>query len=245
VRATLQEALALFGAHLHLLTLLSLTVWLPVHVLVNYLEFFGDSAPEPGRSFALGLLAQAALDPIAAGAILTVLARSKLGQPADYGSALLDGARAWSRLLPVRLVLMAVLVLPAVAARDLHPASAGAGAGLLLIALTVIAVVFLLVFALAESVVVLEGRGVLSCWRRAAALSAGRRRLIFGTSVVVFGLLSSVAILASLTLRADPALNHFVVRTLFDCALSVSQTLFTIALFVVYWRAAQPVVCAR
>ena len=61
-------------------------------------------------------------------------------------------------------------------------------------------------------------------------------------AVVVFGLLSSVAILASLTLRADPALNHFVIRTLFDCALSVSQTLFTIALFVVYWRAAQPAV---
>jgi hypothetical protein len=159
----------------------------------------------------------------------------------DYWTALLDGARAWSRLLPVRMVLMAVLVLPAVAARDLHPGSAGA-AGLVLLALTVAAVVFLLVFALAESVVVLEGRGALTCWRRAAALSAGRRRLILGTAVVMFGLLSSVAILASLTLRADPALNHFVVRTLFDCVVSVSQTLFTIALFVVYWRAAQPAV---
>ena len=242
MRATLQEALALFGAHLHLLTLLSLTVWLPVHVLVNYLEFFGETPPEPGRTFAVGLLAQATLDPIAAGAIQTALARIKLGQTVAYGTSLLDGARAWSRLLPVRVVLMAVLVLPAVAARELHPGAAGAAAGLLLLALTVAAVAFLLVFGLAESVTVLEGRSVLSCWRRAAALSAGRRRLIFGTAVVVFGLLSSVAILASLGLRADPALNHFVVRTLFDCALSVSQTLFTIALFVVYWRAAQPAV---
>ena len=242
MRATLQEALALFGAHLHVLTLLSLTVWLPVHVLVNYLEFFGETPPEPGRTFAVGLLAQATLDPLAAGAILTVLARAKLGQPVEYWTALLDGARAWSRLLPVRLALMTMLVLPAIAARDLHPGSAGAAAGLVLLALTVAAVVFLLVFALAESVVVLEGRSVFSCWRRAAALRAGRRRVIFGTALVVFGLLSSVAVLASLTLRADPALNHFVVRTLFDCALSVSQTLFTIALFVVYWRAAQPAV---
>jgi len=238
VRATLGEALALLGAHLYLFTLLALTVWLPVHVLVNYLEFFGDAAPDPGRSFAVGLLAQAALDPLAASAMLMALGRIKHGLPLDYWSLLADGARAWSRLVPVRFVLITALVLPAVVARQLHLGT-GAVAGLLLLAVTLGAVAFLLCFALAESVVVLEGRNLLTCWGRAAGLAAGRRRLIFGTAAVVFGLLSAVAVLATLTLRADPALNHFVVRTLFDCALSVSQTLFTIAMFVVYWRAAQ------
>jgi hypothetical protein len=33
-----------------------------------------------------------------------------------------------------------------------------------------------------------------------------------------------------------PGANHFVVRVLFDCALSVGQSLFTIALFLFYWR---------
>ena len=47
MRATAHAALAPFGAQLHLLTLLSLTLWLPVHVLVNYLEFFGETPPEP------------------------------------------------------------------------------------------------------------------------------------------------------------------------------------------------------
>jgi hypothetical protein len=37
-------------------------------------------------------------------------------------------------------------------------------------------------------------------------------------------------------MRAVPGANHFVVRVLFDCALAVGQSLFTIALFLFYWR---------
>jgi hypothetical protein len=33
-----------------------------------------------------------------------------------------------------------------------------------------------------------------------------------------------------------PELNHFVVRVLLDCLVAVSQSLFTIALFLFYWR---------
>src|SRR5262249_13819618 len=36
--------------------------------------------------------------------------------------------------------------------------------------------------------------------------------------------------------RAVPGANHFVARVLFDCVLAVSQSLFTIALFLFYWR---------
>jgi hypothetical protein len=40
-----------------------------------------------------------------------------------------------------------------------------------------------------------------------------------------------------LALRAAPELNHFVFRVLVDCALSVGQSAFPIALFLFYWRA--------
>jgi hypothetical protein len=40
-----------------------------------------------------------------------------------------------------------------------------------------------------------------------------------------------------LAFRAAPELNHFVVRVLVDCALSVAQSAFPIVLFLFYWRA--------
>jgi hypothetical protein len=41
---------------------------------------------------------------------------------------------------------------------------------------------------------------------------------------------------AAAAFRAVPGANHFVVRVLFDCILAVGQSLFTIALFLFYWR---------
>ena len=49
MRAVLGETFRLLGRHLHLFTLLSLTVWLPTHILLNYLEFFDPGEEAAGR----------------------------------------------------------------------------------------------------------------------------------------------------------------------------------------------------
>ena len=43
-------------------------------------------------------------------------------------------------------------------------------------------------------------------------------------------------IASSEALRTVPGANHFVVRVLVDCMLAVAQSLFTVALFLFYWR---------
>ena len=40
MRALLAETVRLLVTHLNLFTLISLTIWLPAHVLRNYFEFF-------------------------------------------------------------------------------------------------------------------------------------------------------------------------------------------------------------
>ena len=50
MRAVLGETFRLLGRHLHLFTLLSLTVWLPTHILLNYLEFFDPGEEAAGRA---------------------------------------------------------------------------------------------------------------------------------------------------------------------------------------------------
>jgi hypothetical protein len=90
--------------------------------------------------------------------------------------------------------------------------------------------------AVADSVVVLEGGNALTVWRRATALTRGQRWTILWTLVALFALVLSFAITTSQLVHAIPDLNHFVIRVLLDCAVAVSQSLFTIALFLFYWR---------
>jgi len=59
---------------------------------------------------------------------------------------------------------------------------------------------------------------------------------IFQGAVPVFVLIFGLAVIGGQAFRAVPGANHFVARVLFDCVLAVSQSLFTISLFLFYWR---------
>jgi len=78
---------------------------------------------------------------------------------------------------------------------------------------------------------------VRTAWARAVALTSGQRGAIFATLLLIFTLLVAVVMGLGTAFRAAPELNHFVVRVLVDCALSVVQSVFPIALFLFYWRA--------
>jgi len=84
--------------------------------------------------------------------------------------------------------------------------------------------------------VVLGGASPLTAWRQAAELTAGQRWPILWTAAAIFVMVFGLAVLGGEAFRAVPGANHFVARVLFDCVLAVSQSLFTIALFLFYWR---------
>lgn len=238
MRAVLSETFRLLGSHLHLFTLIALTVWLPTHVVLNYLEFFEHTEDSPGRALRIVLTAQVVLDPFVASAMLSALARIKQGMAVSYWQALAEGWSAWPRLMLVRFIAIWVLLLPSLgwlAVYTAAPAVKLAG-GAILIALSITILVLLVRFALVDSVVVLGGASPFTAWRRAAALTAGQRWSILWTATALFVLIFGVALLGAQVFRSVPAVNHFVVRVLFDCMLAVGQSLFTIALFLFYWR---------
>jgi hypothetical protein len=236
VRALLGETFRLLAAHLNLFTLISLTVWLPGHVLRNYFEFF-EPEDGAGQSLQTMLATQVVFDPLVVAGTLVALGRIKSGLPVGYAIAMTQGLAAWGRLLVVRFVINFAVALPALGlfAAPAHGVSAAA-MRTLLIGLALVTAILLVRFAVADSVVVLEGANAITVWRRAAALTAGRRWAMFGTLLLLFVVVLSFAMFTAQLVRAVPELNHFVVRVLLDCLVAVSQSLFTIALFLFYWR---------
>ena len=238
MRAVLGEAFRLLAGHLHLFTLISLTVWLPTHVLLNYLEFFDPGEESPGRALRIVLTAQVVLDPFVVSAMLSALARIKQGGPVSYWQALAEGFSAWPRLMLVRFMVIWVLLMPSLGWLAVYQAGPGLQllGGLGLIGLTLLILALLVRFALVDSVVVLGGASPFTAWRRAADLTAGQRWSILWTAAALFVLIFGVAVIGGQAFRTVPGANHFVARVLFDCVLAVSQSLFTIALFLFYWR---------
>jgi len=241
VLALLGAALRLLGTHLYLFTLISLTVWLPGHVLRNYLEFFGPPEDSAIESLRLVLTIQIIFDPLVVSATLTTLGRIKQGLPIGYLTAMVEGLAAWGRLFVVRFIVNCAVALPALAGLGIAPSAPWAVVvGTLLLAVAVVVLALLVRFAVVDSVVVLEGANALTAWRRAAELTEGRRWLILRTAGALFALIFGGAMLVGQVFRMTPELNHFVARVLMDCVLAVSQSLFTIALFLLYWRARAP-----
>ena len=217
-RDILEETFRLLGGHFHLFTLIALTVWLPGHVAINYIDFFGSSkgaADGAARGFRIALMVEAVFGPLVVASTLAALARIARGEPAGYVPALLDGLAAWPRLFIARVVAN-VLVL----------------AGL--VALVVPGVIVLVRLSFVDALVVLDGAPLGVALRGSNALTQGRRLAIFWTGGVLFaGIFSAAMALSTLAGAAE----HFVVQVLADCVIAVTQTVFTIALFLFYREA--------
>lgn len=236
--APIGETFRLLGTHLHLFTLISLTVWLPAHLARNYIEFFGSPEDMAAQSLRLLVAVQVVFEPLVVSATLVALARIGQGAPVAYGAAMTAGLGAWGRLLLVRFIVNAAIAVPALAGLAVLPAGTwGRVAGGLLTGVLVVVLVLLLRYALVDAVVVLEGATAFTAWPRAADLTAGRRWPILRTAGTLFVLILAFSLVTGHALRVAPELNHFVVRVLLDCVLTVSQSAFTIALFLFYREA--------
>jgi hypothetical protein len=217
-RDILEETFRLLARHLELFTLLALTVWLPGHLAINYIDFFGtskDAADAASRGFRVGLMVEAIFGPLVVAATLAALARIKRGEPASYTQALVDGLVAWPRIFIARLVVSALVL-----------------AGM--VALVVPGVMILVRLAFVDAFVVLDGAPLVTAIRASNGLTAGRRLAIFWTGGFLFAVVFALAM--TLTALAGAA-NHFVVQVLTDCVIAVTQTVFTIALFLLYREA--------
>ena len=219
-RDILEETFRLLARHFDLFTMIALTVWLPGHLVINYLDFFATSkgaADAAARSFRVAILLEGVFGPLVVAATLAGLLTIKQGQPPRYLAAMRWAIILWPRLFLARLV-VSVAVL----------------AGL--VALVVPGAILLVRLAFVDALVALDGVPLGQALRISNTLTAGRRRGIFWTGGFLFAAVFSMA--AALSALAGLA-EHFVVQVLADCLIAVTQTVFTIAMFLFYWEARQ------
>ncbi len=167
-------------------------------------------------------MVEAIFGPLVVASTLAALARIKREEPASYPQALLDGLVAWPRIFIARLVVSALVL-----------------AGL--VALVVPGVMILVRLAFVDALVVLDGTPLRVALKASNTLTAGRRPALFWTGGFLFAAVFSLAMALS---ALASAANHFVVQVLTDCVIAVTQTVFTIALFLFYWQARHAAVAA-
>ena len=72
-RDILEETFRLLARHFDLFTMIALTVWLPGHLVINYLDFFATSkgaADAAARSFRVAILLEGVFGPLVVAATL-------------------------------------------------------------------------------------------------------------------------------------------------------------------------------
>ena len=106
-RDILEETFRLLVRHFDLFTMIALTVWLPGHLVINYLDFFATSkgaADAAARSFRVAILLEGVFGPLVVAATLAGLLTIKQGQPPRYLAAMRWAIILWPRLFLARLV---------------------------------------------------------------------------------------------------------------------------------------------
>jgi len=217
-RDLIEEALRLFFRYFDLFTLIALTVWLPGHLAINYADFFAGgkgTTAAAARSFRVALMVEGICGPLVVAGTLAALLAIRRGQAPRYLSAMRWAFLAWPRLFVARLVVSAVVL-----------------AGFVL--LVVPGVLALVRLAFVDSLVVIDDLPIGRALSLSNRLTAGRRWGIFWAGGIIFvGVFLVAATVSALASLAD----HFVVQVMADCLIAVTQTVFTITMFVFYWEA--------
>lgn len=215
------EAFSLLFKHIWLFSAVVLTVWLPGNVLVAIVT---DQAGKDDFMvvFRTIMVIEGVFSPIYVGALLYTLSRIKSGQAVTYREAMAVGVKKWFALFATRFIAGIFIVL-----------------GLIL--LVIPGIILALLFALIDSAVILENKGIFDSLKRSIALTAGRRWEILGAMLLLFLGLIVLSVLVYLPFGVIEALELSVnltpVQIVVDCAMSVVALVIQIVLFLYYWEA--------
>lgn len=204
VSTILRQAWQVYRTHFGVIAAAVVMIWLPLELLISYLDCFVFGPDEFRKSFKLSQFLHNFVGIIATAAVIAIGYSVCVGEPPTLGGALGIGVRSWGRLWWTRLL---------------------TGLSLLIgfICLVVPGVYLLVRLALVEPIAVCEQISGPAAMRRSFALTRGRFWLVFRLGLA-FGALGIAAIACVfLPVVFIPALDHWLI----DAAVSLVADIVT------------------
>jgi len=210
----------LFLGDIVLISSLVLTVWIPFHLLINYLVYNTPDLDERRLQWLSYLvwLIQFVFGPIYVGGIVSALANRMEGHSTSYVEAIRFGMGVWGRVLTARFFAQLWVFLG-------------------LLAFIIPAIVLTIRFCLLDPVVMLEGLGPKEARERSTELVRENALGICAGCMAFFAFLLFTAIGLGIINESVPGLKSMWSSTVFDCVVSVLSNIITCFLFVYFWEA--------
>jgi hypothetical protein len=205
------EALRTLRHYAAPVSVIVLGVWLPGHLLVEYLTYQGQPA-DVGRGLRAVLVIEAILGPFYASGVLCLLGAASDGEEASLGHALRRALRIWPRVFWARLV-SGLLVLVG------------------LIALVIPGIVLAVRLAMIDAVVVRERSTPIAAVRRTLQLSRGRSWRIAASLSLASLPFAAFALVAGALQGLLPSLDAWLPSALLGCPADVLMEATAIVLY--------------
>jgi hypothetical protein len=217
--AKFSESVRLLWRHLGLFSAITLTVWLPGNILINYFSYNNEDG-SPFFFMKLALWIDAIFGPICIGAVLFAVFQIKSGRAVSYREAMAVGIRKWGPLIAARFI---------------------AGFFILfgVLAFVVPGMYLMVRYALLDAAVVLEDKDSTQSRVRSAKLVQGRGWQIFGAGALFFTSYVVFSFVIYLPLGFFESLNLMPVEIVLDCLLDIIFVVIQIVMFLFYWESIQ------
>jgi len=224
----IREAIQLLFSNFRLVSLITLTVWLPGSILLVYLRLYvfpesldGDELRILTQEIRISSAIEAIFGPLYCGALLYALAHWKQGQTVSYGEAISHGASKSFKLFWTRLITGLFI-----------------GIGFILI---IPGVILALRYALVDPIVVLDDRQGGEARSRSTELTKGKRWAILGAVILAFVITVIALTLVSLPFEllavSGGGIGFFILSTANECIVQILSNLSLFVLFLFYWDA--------
>ena len=220
MKSILMETIQLLSSNFKILSMIILTICLPINIITNYLDFYVLTENDFARSWKAYIYLDALLSPIYVGALIYALYNIKLGNSTSYSRAMAEGVKSWFNIFTARFIAGLLIFL-----------------GLLLFIIP--GLILMVRYALLDMVVVAEQAGHDLARKRSSELTQGRRWEIVLIFIIFMFFILLLSTIISIPTELFKALDTIYYSILSDCFLDVISAFWFIAMFLLYWEAIQ------
>ncbi len=221
----IKETYSVFKQHIILIFLITISVWLPVNLLINYLVDYPMTYASSSNIMTILSNLGVFFRPISSGAILYLVYKSKIGEEVSYSQAMKIGFRKWLPLIIASIIPTIII-------------------GLTSILLFIPGIYFAIKYSFIDSLVVIEDKHFDTPRQDSFELTTWKEWEILGTTalflvinyLLALGLGHGIAYVLEFLNIHIVGFERILFYSLTNIIVDVQFSMLTISLFLIYWN---------